>query len=249
MAGGYTERQAYSLKVERHTLSLPKWDADGFKVALLADLHMNFSEPTLRAKEAALMALEEKPDAILVLGDYLNHTYVDAYYNIERALEVLNEAKCPCYAILGNHDFTVDTGKVIEELAKTPLKLLRNEVADVDGVTIFGIDDALFGNCRPRQIDDYPTGQSVIAMLHEPDYVRVTPSVCSLQVSGHSHGGQMCLPFGRPVSLPRGARKYYKGFYPDAPVPLYVSRGVGTIGIDLRAFCPPEVSVLTLKSA
>jgi predicted MPP superfamily phosphohydrolase len=85
-------------------------------------------------------------------------------------------------------------------------------------------------------------------MLHEPDYVDdVTPAECSLQVSGHSHGGQMCLPFGRPLSLPRGARKYFGGFYPDAKVPLYVSRGVGTIGVDLRFFCPPEVTVLTLK--
>lgn len=246
-SAGFAERQAYSLHVERHTLRLPKWDADGFKIALIADPHVNFVEPTKRAREAALLAMAEQPDAILILGDFVNHSFWDVYNNIGRAFDVLNEARCPSFGVLGNHDYRVDVGKLSEAIGKTPIRLLKNEVAEVRGVSIFGIDDALFGQCRPGRLQDYVTGRSLIAMLHEPDYVDgVTPSECSLQVSGHSHGGQMCLPFGKPLSLPRGARKYYGGFYPDAKVPLYVSRGVGTIGVDLRFFCPPEVTVLTL---
>lgn len=236
------------MKIERHTLSLPNWDADGFRVALIADPHVNFIEPTKRAREAALLAMKEKPDAILVLGDFVNHQFEDVYNNVGRAFDVLHEAQCPCFGVLGNHDYRVDVGKLSEAIDRTSIRLLKNEVAEVDGVSIFGIDDALYGQCRPGKLQDYPTGKSLIAMLHEPDYVEsVTPVQCSLQVSGHSHGGQMCLPFGKPLSLPLGGRKYFGGFYPEAKVPLYVSRGVGTIGVDLRFFCPPEVTVLTLK--
>jgi len=245
---GFAERQAYSLKVERLTLSLPEWDACGFRVALIADPHVNFVEPTKRAREAAILAMKEKPDAILVLGDFVNHSFWDVYNNIGRAFDVLNDAPCPCFGVLGNHDYRVDAVKLAEAIKRTRIVLLRNEVVDVDGVSIFGIDDALFGQCRPDKLRDYPHSRSLIAMLHEPDYVdTVTPAECSIQVSGHSHGGQMCMPFGKPLSLPVGARKHFCGFYPDAKVPVYVSRGVGTIGVDLRFFCPPEVTILTLR--
>lgn len=247
-SAGYAERLAYALRVERHTLRLPKWDADGFKVALIADPHVNFVEPTKRAREAALLAMKERPDAILFLGDFVNHSFWDVYNNVGRAFCVLRDAGCPCFGVLGNHDYQVDVGKLSEAVARTGIRLLKNEVAEVRGVSIFGLDDALFGQCRPGRLHDYPVSRSVIVMLHEPDYVQtLTPTECSLQVSGHSHGGQLCLPFGKPLSLPIGARRYFAGFYPDAKVPLYVSRGVGTIGVDLRFFCPPEVSVLTLK--
>jgi predicted MPP superfamily phosphohydrolase len=245
---GYAERQAYSLKIERHTLKLPRWDANGFRIALLADPHVNFVEPVKRAREAALLAMAEKTDVILILGDFVNHRFSDVYNNVGRAFDVLADASCPTYAILGNHDYAVNTGQLISAIHRGPCNLLRNEVVDVNGVSIFGMDDGVFGMSRPERLHEYPVSRSLITLLHEPDYVYQAPVQSSLQVSGHSHGGQLCLPFGIPVSLPRGARRYYGGFFPDAHVPLYVSRGVGTIGIDLRSFCPPEVSILTLES-
>ncbi len=90
---------------------------------------------------------------------------------------------------------------------------------------------------------------SLLVLFHEPDYVKITPTNVSLQLSGHSHGGQICLPGGRPLHTPYGANTYYAGYYANAPVPLFVTRGVGTIGPKLRLFCPPEVTILTLRTA
>jgi predicted MPP superfamily phosphohydrolase len=120
---------------------------------------------------------------------------------------------------------------------------------EVNGVTIAGIDDAIAN----RQRYDFLTGgnhsKSLVALFHEPDFVDEVPKHISLQLSGHSHGGQICLPGGFSVHSPFGARKYVAGFYPNARVPLYVTRGIGTTGPDLRTFCRPEVSILTLESA
>ena len=86
-----------------------------------------------------------------------------------------------------------------------------------------------------------------VCLWHEPDLVADLPSGCALTLSGHTHGGQGRL-FGRfkPVKTRLGAR-YVEGFFPDAPTPLYVSRGVGTTLFPLRLDVPPEVSLLTLE--
>jgi hypothetical protein len=74
------------------------------------------------------------------------------------------------------------------------------------------------------------------------------PQEVSLQLSGHSHGGEVCLPGGFALHTPSAAKRYISGFYPNAPVPLYVSRGIATLS-PMRIYCPPEVAVLTLVSA
>lgn len=247
---GYADRSSHAIKVERHTLSLPRWDADGFRVVLITDTHVNTVSAMRRARRAAEIAVLEKPDLIVFAGDVVNTSRFYGLDHIARSLEPLREAKCPCVGVLGNHDYWVDQPrKVVEAVRNSPLTLLQNELFDCDGVTVAGVDDALVGRMRTDFLEDQPRSRSTLALLHEPDFVRDMSTDVSLQLSGHSHGGQMCLPLGVPVHTPVGARDFIAGFYPAARVPLYVSRGVGTIGVDLRTFCPPEVSVLTLEAA
>jgi predicted MPP superfamily phosphohydrolase len=126
---------------------------------------------------------------------------------------------------------------------------LRNGSFEVDGVTVAGIDDAIAGRNNPEFLQPGRHSKSLLTLLHEPDVVEDTPDHVSLQISGHSHGGQICLPTGVALHTPKGAKKYISGFYPDAKVPLYVTRGVGTQGLDWRLFCLPEVSLLTINAA
>ncbi|MCO5296300.1 MAG: metallophosphoesterase [Fimbriimonadaceae bacterium] len=246
----YADRSSYRLQVERHTLRLPRWDADGFRVVLLSDTHVNSDTAMRRGRRAAEIAVEEKPDLIVFAGDAINTSQAYGLEHIARSFEPLREAKCPCVGVLGNHDYWVQQpAKVVEAVRNSPVRLLQNEIFECDGVTVAGVDDALVGRMRPAFLRERPRSKSTLVLLHEPDFVRELPLDASLQLSGHSHGGQMCLPMGVAVHTPVGARDYIAGFYPSAPVPLYVSRGVGTIGPDLRTFCPPEVSVLTLRSA
>jgi predicted MPP superfamily phosphohydrolase len=241
---------SYMIQVERHDLRLPHWDANGFKVAILSDVHVNHVDAYKRAREAVRLAIAEKPDMLVVIGDFVNFSRQYALDHIRWTFEDLNGVSFPCLAVMGNHDYwTEDPSKIIRTIQNTELRLLMNENFEYQGVSVAGIDDAI---ARRHSYEFFPedrVSRSLITLLHEPDFVRDMPTHVSLQLSGHSHGGQICLPFGIPLHTPFGAKRYKAGFYEDARVPLYVTRGVGTIGPDIRLFCRPEVSVLTLRVA
>ena len=238
------------ISVERHELQLPKWDADGFRVAVLADLHANTSDEGVQAANAIRIAIAEKPDLIAIPGDFVNRCTFEYLEYLRQALEPLHDAECPVVATLGNHDYaTHEVSKIFYMAQSASATVLRNEAIEVSGVTVAGIDDGLFGKHRFGFLNDENQSRSVLALFHEPDFVKYVPEKVSLQLSGHSHGGQICLPGGRSLHTPVGALKYISGYYPKAKVPLYVTRGVGTVGPRLRLFCRPEVTVLTLRSA
>ena len=248
--GALGDHTTDALEVVRQNLPLERWDADGFVVALLTDTHVNLRTSVERARRACRLAIAEKPDLIVLAGDYITTSADWALTHIRDSLEPLADAPCPCVAVMGNHDYwTHEPRKILNALGRSPARLLRNELLEVQGVQVAGIDDALVNRHRPDVLAGKSLSKSLLAVLHEPDYVEEMPTHVSLQLSGHSHGGQICLPFGRPIHTPKGARRYVSGFYAQARVPLYVSRGVGTIGPNLRLFCRPEVSILTLRSA
>jgi uncharacterized protein len=241
---------ATALEVSRSELALPNWDAGGFKVAVLADLHANNPEEANRAARACSLAIGEAPDAILIPGDFINQRDTGHFPNLRRALSPLRAARCPVIGTLGNHDYVFgQSDRVAEVVRQCGIQLLRNSLTEIQGVTIAGLEDAIEGHPDIGFLDRGFFSRSLICLLHEPDFVTVQPESVSIQISGHSHGGQICLPGGIPVHLPYGGRDFVAGFYPEAKVPLFVTRGVGTTGPQWRLFCRPEVNVLTLKAA
>ena len=238
------------LSVEHHELELPHWDANGFKVAVLADLHVDSVWDAEHTAQAMRLAIAEKPDLIAIPGDFITLGPKPDHALVLQSLEPLHDAKCPVVATLGNHDY--DMGgitRVADTINQSAAKLLRTEIFELDGVSIAGIDDGIAEKYDTNFLGKKQFSKSLLALFHEPDYVDFVPTNVSLQLSGHSHGGQVCLPGGIPIHMPRGSKKYYCGFYPDARVPLYVTRGIGTTGPRWRLFCHPEVTILTLKGA
>jgi predicted MPP superfamily phosphohydrolase len=118
-------------------------------------------------------------------------------------------------------------------------------------IWIAGLDDPAKGHPDlDLAVPGKPDGP-VILMAHEPDYadtiVRHPRSqFIDLVLSGHSHGGQVRLPFLPPLALPPMAKKYFEGLYRFGPIQLYVNRGIGAVGVPFRFFCPPEITVFTL---
>lgn len=238
------------LEVVYQNLLLSNWDASGFRMVVLSDLHVNTGRQTDLAAMACTLAVDENPDMIAIPGDFVNFSDPGRLQNIRAALHPLREAKCPVFATLGNHDYwTRRPQAVIETIRAMGIRVLRNEAVECNGVSVGGVDDAIANLHRPEFLGVGNLSRSLIALFHEPDFVTDIPSNVSLMVSGHSHGGQICLPGGIALHTPRGARNYIAGFYPEARVPLYVSRGVGTVGPQMRLFCRPEVTVLTLNPA
>lgn len=237
------------LVVERRELRLPRWDADGFKVAFLSDTHLNDRKAVEHCREAVQLALDEKPDVLVHGGDFTSIAFEPYLTWIGEAFEPLGGSNVPAFTVLGNHDNFNGYGFIVKgAVAKTKLRLLDNELAETQGVTIGGVDDLIHGTPDWSCLRAKAVSRSFLALVHEPDWPEFCPANVSLQLSGHSHGGQICLPGGIPVHTPYGARRYKAGFYEDAKVPLYVTRGIGTIGMNWRLFCPPEVTILTLRS-
>jgi predicted MPP superfamily phosphohydrolase len=240
----YGVASSSQLRVERRTIHLEDWPHEGFRLVQVSDVHVNDVAKTFVAYQAMELAIAEKPDLIVFTGDFVNFATDDCLMNIERAFAPLANSQCPCLGILGNHDYwcgAVD--KVVERVKKTPLRLLINQVVDVQGVSVCGLDDALSG--KPEW--SLPRERSIV-LLHEPDFVRSLQKGPAISLSGHSHGGEICLPGGIPFYTPTGSKLYKVGYYDRESVPLFVSRGIATLG-PARCFCPAEINVLTLKKA
>jgi len=243
---GFGRQVADDLEVERVTLKLPGWPLPAYRVALLADFLAIDEARVQRACTAVRLAAETKPDLVVIAGDFTSRATPWALELLRRSLEDLPRG-VPCVGVLGNHDYASgDPRAVAETVASAGVRLLRNEVTEIGPVAVAGVDDMLYGYSDWACAAAYCGSLPLLAVVHEPDAVVGAPTNVALQLSGHSHGGQICLPFGYPLRLPPGARRFWRGFHPEATRPLYVTRGVGTTGLDLRLWCPPEVSILTL---
>jgi len=234
------------LSVERRTLELPRWNADGFRVAFIADLHLKAADKLELAYRALDICRDEKPDLVAFGGDYLSANTPESALLTHKFFRRSSEMVCPVVAIFGNHDYRVGNPETImDSVRKSRVRMLRNQVIEVGGVNIYGLDDGLHGFDKHDELTA-SQDKNVLVLFHEPDFVTRIDKRASLMLAGHSHGGQVVLPFIGNRRLPYGARKYVRGFFEQEEVPLYVNRGLGTTNIDLRIGAVPEVSILTL---
>lgn len=246
LTGAYGDYDSRNPQLEKVELKLKRWKADGLRVGFITDIHVNDMDEMVRAQHAAEMLADCQPDVLLFGGDCVNTRATEGLDNIGKAFRPFQKLKCPKIAVLGNHDYASGVVReVAAALGESNFGLLKNDTVKLGDYSVACYDDQLFGDVDPKF---QPREEGTLALLHEPDFVDNTPESVSLQISGHSHGGQICLPFGVPLHTPKGARKYRRGYFPNTRVPLYVSRGVGTVGFKWRMFCPPEVTLLTLRS-
>jgi predicted MPP superfamily phosphohydrolase len=126
----------------------------------------------------------------------------------------------------------------------------RAQAIERDGARIWlaGVNDVLSGSADlTKALRAVPADDAVILLAHEPDYADYAARFpIDLQLSGHSHGGQIRLPFMPPLFLPPLAKKYILGEYQVGPLSLYTNAGLGTVELPLRFNCPAEITLLTL---
>lgn len=239
------------LVLERRRIRLPRWpkSLNGLKAAVLADLHLRDRYSLELAQRAVAMAIAEEPDIFLIPGDIVGYWKEESSQLLMAALEPLGAVDVPVIAVPGNHEYWSGTPELLLPVFDAlGIELLRNSARSHLGVQWVGIDSANEGRARPEYALSQAGGggDPIVVIWHEPDVVEELPPGAALMISGHSHGGQFRLPNGWAPMYTLNGRKYPEGFYPDAPTPLYVSRGVGTTGPPSRLFCPPEVSLLEL---
>lgn len=241
--------EANRLVVERRTLRLRGWkrSLNGFKIAVLADLHLRDTYSVELAKRAVAAALDSEPDMVVLTGDIVAYWRPHSEAMIVDVLEPLLLMDGNVVAVPGNREYSSGSPERLRlVLDSLNVKLLRNESWHHAGIDWIGIDSA-----NAKMADPYKALQGVgdgtaIILWHEPDMVDRLPFEADLMLSGHSHGGQFRFPGGFTPMTSTNGRKYLSGFFPNTKVPLYVSRGIGTTGPPSRFLCPPEASVLTL---
>jgi predicted MPP superfamily phosphohydrolase len=240
--------EADRVVIEKLTLALPSWPERlaGFRIAVLADFHLRGPRSLQLAKRAIAAALSSDPDMVAIVGDVVGTWTLDSAAMIGEAFEQLRMMEGRAVAIPGNHDYHQGSPELMRPILKEyNVRLLRNQSWHHEGITWVGVDSASASRANPWRAMRAVSGPAV-CLWHEPDLVAMLPHGCSLMLSGHTHGGQFRFPGGFTPMHTELGRAYPRGYYPDAPTPLYVSRGIGTTGPPSRFNCAPEVSVLTL---
>jgi predicted MPP superfamily phosphohydrolase len=249
------------LQVTRHAVTvagLPP-ELNGFTVVQVSDLHVgpgSWAPPNWR--DAALEVRAGEADIVANTGDFLQWEPPPekARRVFEQFLPGSGRGSDPALAIaiLGNHDYYAGEAVVRsleDELAGEGVHVLTNDIRSVShaggeltvaGLTIFrpGLDEAierLLKSARPR-----------IVLVHNPDEARLLPAGCAdLVIAGHTHGGQITLPWLEPFIVRRFCgSQFVEGWYRVNDNPLYVNRGLGCTGYPVRFRARPEVSIFRL---
>lgn len=257
LTGGYAWLwEPRQLEVVRLSLQCPRLPkaCDGLKIAQFSDLHLGFHSHISDIEHLAEALRAESPDMICFTGDSVD-AGVDAMPGYIPLLASM-QATYGKFAILGNHDYLIHPNRVSGLLQSAGFRVLRNEHALVEyqgeRIAIVGLDDQLMGSPDPlRGLSGVPENMFTLLMMHEPDYADTAVLYpFDLQISGHSHGGQVRLPLLGALMTPPGSRRYIMGSYEigERLMPLYVNRGIGETHLPIRLMCKPELTVFTLRS-
>jgi predicted MPP superfamily phosphohydrolase len=225
---------------------------DGYRIASIADVHVGQWLNPKRLDGVIGMINQQHPDLIAIIGDLFSYE-VDRYSTETIALFTKLNPKDVSVAVLGNHDHWVDEGAVREILRQSNIVDLSNDVYTLHrggaALHIAGVDSVSLHKHRLDVVlSKLPSSGPAILLAHEPDFadVSATTGRFSLQISGHSHGGQFIIPgIGTLVKAPH-AKKYPLGRYQVGDMVHYTSRGLGTNVFWIRVNCPPEITVFTL---
>jgi predicted MPP superfamily phosphohydrolase len=247
-------RQALDVRLETVEISLARlpqaWD--GTRFLFLSDLHIDGNEPLLERIMTCVQGVEY--DICFMGGDYGFGWSGES----GRANELMSQIathlvrRSPVYGILGNHD-CYHMGQCLEQAGVT---MLVNDAVRLERegeiLYVVGLDDGhYFGTDDIEQaMETVPPDVCTLLLAHTPElYRKGRAAHCDLCLSGHTHGGQVCLPGGIPlVTSASVPRRMIKGVWQSGSMTGYTSRGAGTSSLPIRYFCPPEITLIILNT-
>lgn len=221
------------------------------RIVFLSDLHAGPTTGVRTLRRALELASEAKPDVVLLGGDYV---FLDAQY-IDEVTDLLESLEAPLgmYAVLGNHDLWADDRKIVAALESVGVEVLINRAVAVGPIDIVGIDDPWTGKAEvERGYANVSGARPIIVFSHAPEVIEYLEDFrADAIICGHTHGGHVCLPGGRPVVMfGEISRKYPSGEYElDGNRRLIVGRGIGNTEMPVRLWAPPEVLVVDVVSS
>lgn len=230
----------------------PKFN--GYRIVHISDIHVGQWISKKRIEGVVNLVNQQKPDLVAITGDSVSYVADEPVMEMLRSLKKLKPTDATV-SVLGNHDHLIGAEKILEVMDDNNIVNLNNDVytlkrgdamlhiAGVDSVTLNQQDLGLV-------LEKLPTEGPAILLVHEPDFADTSAATgrFSLQLSGHSHGGQMVIPgIGTPFKG-HNSKKYPIGMYRVGNMLQYTNRGLGTNVFWLRINCPPEITVFKLQS-
>ena len=257
--------EPYHPQLVREEFVLPRLpeEFDGFTIAHLSDFHCHDDLSHIPIQRAVDIVNRVSPDLVVLSGDFVTVSFLSDYLHDEK--KSAHQAE-PCagllsalrsrlgsVAVLGNHDVDSDPHVVTEALQAQNITVLRNDSHPVERgskrLWFCGLDSL---DARPNidvTLKEVPKDEPAILLVHEPDFAdQAVRYPVDLQLSGHSHGGQVWIPGISAPWLPDNARKYPRGRYQVGKLPLYTNIGLGTLRVPVRVNCTPEVTLVTLRA-
>ena len=227
---------------------------DGYRVAQLSDLHLGGLTPPKWGEAWARLANDAAPDLVAVTGDLVS-SGTDFHHEIARVIGHLR-ATDGVYVSMGNHDYFGDGEPLVTLLRQNGAVVLRNEGRTVtrQGAHLFvaGVDDTWTKRADLlRTLADRHPEACTLLLAHDPElFPLAARHGVNLVLSGHTHGGQIALPFfPKLLGLGKLAHRFHLGLYREGDSSLYVHPGLGTTGPPIRVGVAPEIAILTLRVA
>jgi hypothetical protein len=232
---------------------------DGFTIGLVSDVHSSSFMTKKQMDEYCRALMSLGTDLIAVPGDFVN-SQTEEVYPFAESFSALR-APCGVYGVMGNHDFFApDPDRVAREVDGCGVRLLRNDSVIIakNGArfALMGIDDVGRSDRATSHMRSaargVPGGLPRVLLCHRPYFLEEAASMgMDLVLSGHTHGGQIVLGHLGPFVLTPAAiaSPYIWGNYSRGHTQMYVSRGIGTVGLPMRLNCPPELTRITLRRA
>ena len=256
--GAYAGRSSYDITEATFPIAGLAPQFDGFTIALISDIHSSLFMTRDEMDEYVRIVNSLGADMVVVPGDFVNSNTAEVYPFAESFSGL--HAPQGVYGVMGNHDFyTQEPDVVAREVNACGVRVLRDEGLMIrkDGAQLYlaGIDDTGGGDsARGKMRTALRTAPALtprVLLCHRPYFVRqAAEEVIDVVLCGHTHGGQVVLGrFGGVAITPASlVSPYVAGKYRFGPTHMYVSRGIGTVGLPLRINCPPEITRIVLRT-
>jgi predicted MPP superfamily phosphohydrolase len=231
-----------TLVITNHRIKLGNQNKK-IKIAHVSDIH---SSKIDQLEKQLFSALKEiNPDVIFITGDLAT-----PQANQEGYLEIIKNFSAPLgvFFVLGNWEYWEPVNNLVNLLKNNHIHFLKNKIFKLNNeITIIGFDDSEEGSPELNLHKRIDNEKINIGLFHSPIYFEKTASFLDLNFSGHTHGGQIRLPFLGGLWLPQGSGNYDQGWFSKNNSKMYVSRGIGTSIIPIRFNCSPELAIIELE--
>lgn len=218
------------------------------KIALVADIHLGVYKDENFLERVVNKINQQEIEMVLIAGDF---TFEPNKTDLKKLFAPLKRLKFPVFAVLGNHDVGFPGPPIRHELVKVlkynDVMVLENQMVQLNKIKLIGLGSHFAREDNVNMLYDYTESENIVVLAHNPDTTsRYYKNNVDLTLVGHTHGGQIRIPWLYKKVIPTKG-EFDKGFSQEKRTKLFISSGLGEVGLPMRLLNPPTIEILTLE--